>query len=205
MLIANQKPIKIVGYPQGSMTFEFLSEISRDHYAELMPVYMFFELEDKTKYQYIVSETMLSKRKPIVDYIDQHDLDLVTYIHDSVVLANFAPPNIGAGTFIFPLTSILSNSNVGRHSIIGSHCHIGHYCNVGNNCQLRPGCMITGKSSIGNNCMLNTGVAVTNKAIVADDIELMAFSQVVKNLTEPGKYLGRIPKRVEHLASPNDL
>lgn len=205
MIIANQKPIKIVGYPQSSMTFEFLSEISRDHYAELMPVYMFFELEDKTKYQYIVSESMLSKRKPIVDYIDQHNLDLVTYIHDSVVLSNFATPQIGAGSFIFPLTSILSNSVIGRHCIIGAQSHIGHYCNIGNNTQLRPGCMITGKSSIGNNCMLNAGVAVTNNVNVADDIELMAFSQVIKDLTEPGKYIGRTPRRVENLISPNDL
>jgi len=205
MLIANQKTVKIVGYPQGSMTFEFLSEISRTHQAEIMSVDAFFSLDDKAKYQYIVAEHMQSKRTPVINYMDQHNLDLVTYVHDSVVLAHLSPPKIGAGTFIFPLTSILNNAIIGRHCIIGSQCHVGHDCYIGNNCQLRPGCMITGKSSIGNNCLLNTGVAITNTVTVCDNIELMAFSQVLKNLTEPGIYVGRSPKKTTVLSSPNDL
>lgn len=205
MIIANQKPIKVIGFPKGSMTFEFLSEINRTHAAELISVTDFFALDNKNQFQYIVAEHILSKRRPVVDYIDEHNLDLITYIHDSVVLANHAPPTIGAGTFIFPYTTLLSHTVIGKHCVIGSYCLVGHYSTVGNNCQLRPGVMITGKATIGNNCMLNVRATVVNQVSISDNIELMAFTNVAKSLTEPGIYIGSRAKKINGLVSPNEI
>jgi UDP-3-O-[3-hydroxymyristoyl] glucosamine N-acyltransferase len=56
--------------------------------------------------------------------------------------------------------------------------------------------MITGKSTVGNNCVLNNRSTVTNRVTVVDDVELMAFANVVKDITEPGRYVGSSARRV---------
>jgi carbonic anhydrase/acetyltransferase-like protein (isoleucine patch superfamily) len=205
MIIGNEKPIRIIGYHEASMTYEFLSEITRTHPAEIITPEEFYAIEDHLQYQYIIAVCKLANRKLLVDYVDRHNLDLITYIHDSVVLASVHKPVIGPGTFIFSHSTALTYTSIGRHCIIGCYCLIGHYSKIGNNCQLRPGVLITGKSSIGNNCMLNVKVTVTNKVSIGDNIELMAFSNVIKNLSEPGRYIGSGPKKFNTLPSPNEL
>lgn len=205
MIIGNEKPIRIIGYHESSMTYEFLSEITRTHLAEIITPEEFYAIADHSQYQYIIASCKLANRKMLVDYIDQHNLDLITYIHDSVVLPSIHEPVIGPGTFIFSHCTVLTYTSIGRHCVIGCYCLIGHYSSIGNNCQLRPGVLITGKSSIGNNCMLNVKVTVTNKVLIGDNIELMAFSNVLKNLSEPGRYIGSGPKKFNMLPSPNEL
>jgi acetyltransferase-like isoleucine patch superfamily enzyme len=205
MIIGNEKPIRIIGYHEASMTYEFLSEINRTHSAEIITPEEFYAIADHSQYQYIIAVCKLANRKLLVDYVDQHNLDLITYIHDSVVQATVHQPVIGPGTFIFSHCTLLTYTSIGRHCIIGCYCLIGHYSNIGNNCQFRPGVLITGKANIGNNCMLNVKVAVTNKVSISDDIELMAFSTVIKNLTEPGRYIGSGARKFNTLSSPNEL
>lgn len=205
MIIGNDKPIRVIGYHEGSMTYEFLSEITRTHPAEILTPEEFMALENKTDYQYILAVCKLANRKRLVDYLDQQELDLVTYIHDSVVMANMLEPVIGAGSFIFPQCTLLTNTSVGRHCVIGAYCLIGHYSALGDNCQLRPGVMITGRAVIGNNCMLNCRVTVTNHAVVCDNVEFMAFSNVIKSIDRPGRYIGSRVKKFDHLVSPNEL
>jgi UDP-3-O-[3-hydroxymyristoyl] glucosamine N-acyltransferase len=55
--------------------------------------------------------------------------------------------------------------------------------------------MVTGKSTVGNNCIINTRSTITNDSTVTDDVEIMAFTNVVKNIVEPGRYLGVTARR----------
>jgi UDP-3-O-[3-hydroxymyristoyl] glucosamine N-acyltransferase len=50
--------------------------------------------------------------------------------------------------------------------------------------------MITDKSIVGNNCVFNIQSTVTNRATVVDDVELMAFAKVAKDITTSGQYIG---------------
>lgn len=204
MIIGNNKPIIVIGYPESSMTMEFVNEISKTHSYQTVTPEAFDSLADPTQYQYIVAVWKLNNRKSVIEKIDSMNLDLITVIHDSVVLGVSQPPSIGAGTFIFPFCTVLLDARIGKHCIIASHCHIGHFCQVGNNCQLRPGTIVNGKSKVGNNCTLNTRVTVTNKSTVGNNIELLSFTNVIKNLSEPGIYVGPTAKKFTSLSSPND-
>lgn len=204
MIIANHKPIVIVGYAESSMTMEFVNEISKTRDFQIVTPEDFVNLQNPEQYQYIVAVWKLSNRQKTIKMIDDARLDLITVIHDSVALGSNPPPTIGAGSFIFPFCSILLNAKIGKHCIIASHCHIGHFCNIGNNCQLRPGTIVNGKSQIGNHCVLNTRTTVTNKSTVGDNIELLAFTNVTKDLSEPGIYVGTTAKKFTGLVSPND-
>ena len=87
MLIANNKPIKIIGYAESSMTKEFYSAISKIKSVDIIYPADFIQLADKTSYQYIISVSIdLDERKQLIKLVDTENLDLITFIHDTCLL-----------------------------------------------------------------------------------------------------------------------
>jgi len=193
MIIANHKPIRIVGYAESSMTHEFVNEISKTHTAEVIAPLTF---APDNGYQYIVAVTLdLAERKQIIDAVDQYELDLITVIHDTSLVGSTPPAKIGAGTFVFPFSTIALGASIGQHCIISPYSMLGHYSTIGRNCILRSGAMITDKSTVGNNCVFNIRSTVTNHVTVVDDVQLMAFANVAKDITVPGQYIGSTARK----------
>jgi len=194
MIIGNQKPIKIIGYPQSSMTQEFVNEIVKTHTVEVVVPQDF---KPNSEYQYIVAVTFdLAERRQILDVVDQHQLDLVTVIHDTSLIGTNPPAQIGAGNFVFPFSTVALGARTGRHCIIGPYNLIGHYSTLGDNCITRPGVVISDKSTVGNNCVFNIKSTVTNKVTITDNVAIMGLSNVVKDIELPGRYTGSSARRV---------
>jgi UDP-3-O-[3-hydroxymyristoyl] glucosamine N-acyltransferase len=194
MIRGNNKPIRIVGYPQSTMTQEFVNEISKTHSAEVVAPLSF---EPDNNYQYIVAVTFdLEERRQIIDAVDQHKLDLITVIHDTSLIGSNPPADIGAGTFVFPFSTVALGAQTGRHCIIGPYNLIGHYSHLGDNCITRPGVIISDKSKVGNNCVFNIKSTVTNKVTITDNVSIMGLSNVVKDIDQPGRYAGSSARRV---------
>lgn len=193
MILGNDKPIRIVGHPESSMTLEFESEIGQSHCYQTITPEQYWACDRKQEFQYIVASSYdLAQRQAVIESIDTLGLDLITVVHPTSIVAG----TVGAGSFIFSFCDIKIKSAVGRHSIIGSYSLIGHYSTIGNNCILRPGVMVTGKSQVGNNCVFNLRSTVTNGVEIADNVELAALSGVTKNLAWPGLYAGTPARRV---------
>lgn len=198
MILANQKPIYVIGYHESSMTKEFMQEISKTHSAQAIEPDEFFRLENKHEFQYIVSSWIdLGSRKQVTDLVDKCQLDLITVIHDSAVLATDPAPVIQPGTFIFDFCHVGLCSNIGRHCILSEYTLVGHYVKIGHGCIVRPGVMIIGKSQVGNNCVLNARSTVVNGVVVGDDVEIMGFSAVTKDLPRAGKYAGTPARKIK--------
>jgi carbonic anhydrase/acetyltransferase-like protein (isoleucine patch superfamily) len=194
MIIGNNKLIRIIGYPQSSMTQEFVNEITKTHTAEVVVPQDFVP---DPEYQYIVAVTFdLAERKQIIDAVDQHNLDLVTVVHDTCLVGTNPPAKIGAGNFVFPFTTVALGSQTGRHCIIGPYNLIGHYSQLGDNCITRPGVTISDKSTVGDNCVFNIKSTVTNKVTITDNVAIMGLSNVVKDIEQSGRYAGSSARRV---------
>jgi acyl-[acyl carrier protein]--UDP-N-acetylglucosamine O-acyltransferase len=194
MIRGNSKPIRIIGYSQSTMTQEFVNEISKTHSAEVVEPKDFVP---DNNYQYIVSVTFdLKERRQVIDLVDQHKLDLITVIHDTSLIGSNPPADIGAGTFVFPFSTVALGSRTGRHCIIGPYNLIGHYSELGNNCITRPGVIISDKSKVGNNCVFNIKSTVTNKVTITDNVSIMGLSNVVKHIDQSGRYAGSSARRV---------
>jgi carbonic anhydrase/acetyltransferase-like protein (isoleucine patch superfamily) len=197
IVTVNNNPIRIIGYAESSMTQEFINEISKTHSAEVVSPLNFVP---DNNYQYIVAVTFdLAERRQIIEEVDQHGLDLITVIHDTSLIGSNPPAQIGAGSFIFPFSSLALGSQTGRNCIIGPYNLIGHYSRLGDNCITRPGVTISDKSNVGNNCVLNIKSTVTNKAHMVDHVELKAFSSVTKNIIKPGVYIGTPARQITSL------
>jgi hypothetical protein len=195
MIIGNDKPIRIIGYAESSTTHEFLQEISLTRSATVIGTKDFLDNPDP-QFQYIVAVNFdLVERKKIIDTVDELDLDLITVINDQSLVGNNPAPVIQPGTFIFPFCSIGLGAAIGRHCIISPYSMLGHYSTIGRNCVLRPGVMITDKSTVGDNCVFNIRSTVTNRANIVDDVELMAFANVAKDIKTPGRYIGSTARK----------
>jgi UDP-3-O-[3-hydroxymyristoyl] glucosamine N-acyltransferase len=196
IITTNNNPIRIIGYPESSMTQEFVNEIGKTHQVEVILPKDFLS-NQSTDYQYIVAVTVdFDERKKMIDIIDNNKLDVITVIHDSSLVGSAPPAVIQPGTFIFPFCSIALGSYIGRHCVIGPYNLIGHYSRLGNNCVTRPSVVISDKSTVGNNCIFNIRSTVTNKVVIVDNVVVLGLTNVVKNIELPGRYAGSSARRI---------
>lgn len=188
MFIRNNKPIKLIGYRESSLTQEmlFLSrEVADD--VDIIEPREFHHSIYKDDFQYIVSFGLdLKERAEMCEAVDAHDV--ASYVHSTAYVADTA--EIGDGTCVGPFSSVMQGASIGKHSILETYCLISHYTHLGNNCILHSGTMLAGKSTIGNNVMFNFRSGATNKLNVVDNVVVGAFSNLTKDADKPGMYVG---------------
>lgn len=188
MFIRNNKPIKLIGYNESSLTQEmlFLSHEAASDVSITEPN-EFKKSLHKDDFQYIVSFGLdLSERNDIIQEIDEYDV--ASYIHKTAYVASTA--QIGIGTCVGPFSTVMQDAKIGKHSILETYCLISHYTELGDNCILHSGTMLAGKSKIGNNVMFNFRSSASNKLNICDNTVIGAFSNVTKDILEPGMYVG---------------
>jgi UDP-3-O-[3-hydroxymyristoyl] glucosamine N-acyltransferase len=200
MLIANNKPICLIGYDNSTITQEAKFFMSKEFSGDIVVLSPdeFVNLNDKTIYQYGVAFTLdTEKRIQIIDIIETLNLDCIKYIHDSVVYYTDDPASIiGRGTFIAPHSTILLGAKIGNHCIIETYCLISHYVELKDNVQLHSGVMIAGKTTVGKNSVFNFKSTAINALTLCDNIEVGATSTITKSVTDSGYYVGSPARRI---------
>lgn len=205
MMLGNRKPIMIVGFEQATPTQEISAMVGNEFYGQwtVIPSEEFFTLQNRDQYQYIVGFSYDYKmRRKIIDVIKQENLDVGTYIHDSVVasvpLKKLTTEQIyatfGRGTSVGPMTVLGYNAKIGDFCLIDPAVVISHHCTIGENTSLHVGTVAAGRTTIGNNCNLGMKTSVLPKVTVCDDVWTGALTNVTKDITESGRYLGSIAR-----------
>lgn len=197
MIIENDKPVKIIGYPESSMTDGFLNWISLEskNEIEIITPEVFLDLKNKSDYQYFVGFSLdMNLRRIICDEVDQLKLDCISYIDNSCVI--FDNATIGKGVFIAPFSSVLYYANVHDHCWIETNCLIAHHVELGRGSVVHVGSLIAGRVKVGENCTLGFKSSIINNVNVTDNVTIGAFSNVTKDISRPGKYVGSIARYV---------
>jgi sugar O-acyltransferase (sialic acid O-acetyltransferase NeuD family) len=109
---------------------------------------------------------------------------------------NFGTNKIGKGAIICPGTILTVNIKIGDHCIINLNCTIGHDCVIGDFVTISPGANISGNVTIGNGCYIGTNAVIREKISICDNVIIGAGGVVVKNITEPGVYVGNPVKKL---------
>lgn len=206
MFIKNEKPVKIIGFPESSMTQEYVEVFSKEGLENfsVIEAEKFLTLKNKEQYQYIVAFCIdRNLRKSICNILDDLNLDCITYIDDSVY--TFPSTKIGKGCYIAWGVGIGWDSSIQNHCFIGIRCGIGHHVNIGKNTILFSASWIAGRVNIGNNCQISFKSSVLNKINVCNDVILGAFSNLTKNAEKPGNYVGSIARLMKHKETDKDL
>lgn len=198
MFIKNEKPVRIIGYAQSSMTEEYCQVFLKDGFSnfEVISPVDFILSTDKNEYQYIIALWKdMELRSTICNLLDELNLDCVTYINGDSY--SFENSKIGKGCFVGFYGLIAWNCNIGNHCYIGMGSGVAHDVIIGNNCIISPGVLIAGRTVIGNNCMFMFKSSVINNVTVCDNVILGAFSNITKNVDKSGNYLGSVARLVK--------
>ena len=116
MIIKNEKPLKIIGYAQSTLTQESLfygkSFVIED--TSIMSPQEFKQLQNKDDFQYFIGFALdLKEREQTIDLLDEYDSDCVTYVHDSAIV--FEGATIGKGSCVANFSSLMAGATVGKN------------------------------------------------------------------------------------------
>jgi sugar O-acyltransferase (sialic acid O-acetyltransferase NeuD family) len=118
-----------------------------------------------------------------------------TWIHPTALL--MGEIEIGEGSFIGAYSILTTNIKVGSHSILNRGNHIGHDCVIGNYFSAMPGSIVSGNVHIGNMVYLGANSSIIEKKYLVHSIKIGANSVVIRDITEPGTYVGTPAKKTE--------
>lgn len=115
----------------------------------------------------------------------------------------YGPCSIMPGTIVCPGTILTTNVKLGYHCIVNINCTIGHDVTINDFVTINPGVNISGNVVIGSNCNIGSNAVIRNGISICDDVTIGAGSVVVKDITEPGIYVGspavRLDKRPKYV------
>lgn len=104
---------------------------------------------------------------------------------------------MGTGNFIAHHAHVGPSCVIGNHTIINTGASIDHESSVGSFSHLAPHVTVSGRSHIGDNVFMGAGSVVIDKVRIASHIVVGAGAVVVKDLTEPGTYVGVPARRIK--------
>lgn len=130
----------------------------------------------------------------LYDFIKGHNLTLPVIIDPDSIISKRS--TIGEGTVVLRKSFINSGVVIGHNCIINTGAIIEHDSVIGNHVHISTGVIINGDCKIGDRCFIGSGTVISNGISVCPGTIIGAGSVVLKNIIEPGTYLGNIARKV---------
>ncbi len=164
-----------------------------DKVTEMLGLKRLGKLEDCEKYadsaRFVIGIGGSDVRKRV---FKAYKLEYQTLVHPSAVIGTNVV--IGNGAVVLANAVINADAKIGKHSIINTAAVIEHDCTVGDFTMVAPGSVVCGFSKIGNNCWIGARSVVNSVISICDNTTVGSGGVVVKNIVEPGTYIG-VPVR----------
>lgn len=181
------------------------------HAREVM-AQMGIKLECFVDEEYVDNETSsLSKFDPnihiamivVADSKDRYDIaqrlpketKFFSFIHPTALIMNNV--EIGDGSFIGAYSILTTNIKIGKHTILNRSNHIGHDCIIGDYFSAMPGAIVSGNVIISDIVYMGNNSSIREKLSIHSSSIIGMNSAVVKNISEPGVYVGVPAKKIK--------
>lgn len=119
-----------------------------------------------------------------------------TAIHPSAVVS-LIDVEIGEGTVVMANTVINSGTFIGKHCIINSGAVVEHDNIIEDFVHISVGARLAGTVHVGKRTWVGIGAVVSNNLNICKDCFIGAGGVVVKDIEEPGTYVGIPAKRLK--------
>lgn len=118
-----------------------------------------------------------------------------TAIHPHAMVSNFA--QIDEGSVVLANAVINAGASIGKHCIINTGAIVEHDNRIADYVHLSPAASLGGTVSVGEETHIGIGAAVRNNINICGGCTIGAGAVVVKDITEPGTYVGVPAGRME--------
>lgn len=132
------------------------------------------------KFSNLIEKNNLNFSKPII---------CDSYIGENVL--------IGDGSVVCPKSVLTCDIDIGKFCVINISTTIGHDCILEDFVVLSPNCSLSGHTKIHSETLLGTSVVTIPKRNICNNVVVGASSCVVKDILEPGTYIGSPAKRIK--------
>jgi sugar O-acyltransferase (sialic acid O-acetyltransferase NeuD family) len=133
-------------------------------------------------------------RKKIVESFPS-ETEFATIIHPSVTMSPFV--QIGEGSIVTAGCILTCNIIIGKQAHLNLHTTVGHDCVIGDFFTTAPAVNISGNCKIGNEVYFGTNSSIKQGISVCSGATIGMNAAVVKNIVEPGVYVGVPAKRMK--------
>jgi len=124
------------------------------------------------------------------------DAKWYTAIHPSSVISAMNT-SIGEGTVVMANVVINPYAQIGAHCIINSSATVEHDNVIEDFAHISVGTKLSGNVKIGKRTWVGIGTTVSNGITVCEDCMIGAGAVVVKDIEEPGTYVGVPVKKIK--------
>ena len=121
--------------------------------------------------------------------------NLVTLIHPSAVVSRRV--KIGEGTVIMAGAVINSDVVIGKGCIINTGASVDHDCKLEDFVHVSVGAHVAGTVAIGRKTWIGAGATISNNVSICGHCMIGAGAVVVKDIIEPGTYVGAPVKKIK--------
>ena len=119
---------------------------------------------------------------------------LVSIVHPAATVDPSA--SIAEGVFVGPAAVIHVNAKIGRGCIINSSATVEHDCIVQAWSHICPGATLCGNVEVGEGCLIGANAVVKEGLTIVPWSKVGCGAVVVKNIVEPGTYVGNPAQRM---------
>ncbi|WP_069999291.1 acetyltransferase [Cellulosilyticum sp. I15G10I2] len=134
-------------------------------------------------------------REKVQEILIEQGLSVISLIHPSVVIGTDV--EIGIGTAVMAGVVINSSTRIGKSCIINTSSSLDHDTIIEDYVHISPGVRIAGSVTIGKGTWLGIGSVVSNNVNIFSGCKVGAGAVVVKDIIEPGTYVGVPVRRVD--------
>lgn len=134
-------------------------------------------------------------REKIQEKLIEQGLNVVSLIHPSVVIGTDV--EIGIGTAVMAGVVINSSTRIGKCCIINTSASLDHDNVIEDYVHISPGVRTAGTVRVGKGSWIGIGSVVSNNVNICSGCKVGAGAVVVKDITEPGTYVGVPVRRLD--------
>lgn len=175
---------------QAITTFFVDDEYYIDSPNNILPLSQF----NPEEYKVIVAINDPKLRYDLVNRLPK-ETKYFTYIHPTAQILD-KNIEIGEGSIICAGVIITTNVKIGKHAHLNLQTTIGHDCIIGNYFTTAPGAKISGNCIIHDYVYVGTNSSIKEKITIHSLVTIGLNTGVVKNINEPGVYIGTPSKKL---------
>jgi UDP-N-acetylbacillosamine N-acetyltransferase len=123
------------------------------------------------------------------------NVNLISVVSKSSHVGHLA--QIGSGCFVGNLCHIGPEVILGANTIVNNAAVVEHEVHVGEYCHLGPNATVSGRCRIGDQVFVGVGATIKDFVSICSNVTIGAGATVVKNIDEPGVYVGTPAKRIK--------
>ncbi|MDO4555749.1 MAG: acetyltransferase [Lachnospiraceae bacterium] len=131
----------------------------------------------------------------------EYKLSWATLIHPKAVIGR--QTSIGEGTVVMAGAVINPSAKIGRHCIINTSSVVEHDNLIGDYVHISPGAVLAGTVTVGKCSHIGAGAVVINNLSLTENTILGAGATAVKDIGQPGTYVGTPARRMKDGKNPD--